>query len=393
MNSLFTNAELHPFQLHLADSDLTKVERVGVTLPTTNYCMETLEQVRNRRTTYFSQSSPEETDKDSAGPKEPFSNQEEVREEVFLETIPTPPLHAHEHRRPDTPTEAIQEGLRNRHNAENPAETFSEIPAETTTEAEPEAAPEEVEVKMCRICFAGDDEPDLGRMISPCKCRGTMKYIHTDCLNAWRTSSARSTSFFQCDQCGYKYRLERTFWANLVMNEMVLSLVTLILFTLLVFFSGFLCKLLIRFWILTEEDWEEMARVDQMKREGKVVVLEDEWGSSMFAMDLRSLSLTTVDTSHFLAGLALVGFFGAMSLMITIFSGPFPRVGGVRIGGRGYARDGNNSGTFLMAIFIVVGAAKTAYSLYKAVKSFSRRSLEVLETAILDVEPEAPPVH
>jgi len=247
----------------------------------------------------------------------------------------------------------------------------------------------QTEAKMCRICFAGEEEADLGRLISPCRCRGTMKYIHSGCLNAWRTASARSTSFFQCDQCGYKYRLERTRWARLVMNEAVLSLVTAILFTFLVFLSGFVCKLLIRFWILTDEDWVEMAKMDQMKREGKLVVLEDEWGSSMFSMDLRSLSLTRVDTAHFLAGLVLVGFFGAMSLMVTIFSGPFPRVGGVRIGGGYRPREGANSGTFLMAIFIIVGAVKTAYSLYKTVKSFSRRTLQVVETAILDVEPEA----
>jgi E3 ubiquitin-protein ligase DOA10 len=38
--------------------------------------------------------------------------------------------------------------------------------------------------KQCRICL--DEENTFGNpLISPCKCSGTMKYIHYTCLTEW----------------------------------------------------------------------------------------------------------------------------------------------------------------------------------------------------------------
>ena len=36
----------------------------------------------------------------------------------------------------------------------------------------------------CRICFGGEDESD-NPLFSPCKCAGSMKYIHFKCLRDW----------------------------------------------------------------------------------------------------------------------------------------------------------------------------------------------------------------
>ena len=36
--------------------------------------------------------------------------------------------------------------------------------------------------KICRICFEEDNEPDSNPLIYPCNCRGSMKYIHLNCL-------------------------------------------------------------------------------------------------------------------------------------------------------------------------------------------------------------------
>lgn len=42
----------------------------------------------------------------------------------------------------------------------------------------------------CRICLSELDinEEEVNPIISPCKCSGTMKYIHTQCLKAWLNS-------------------------------------------------------------------------------------------------------------------------------------------------------------------------------------------------------------
>lgn len=46
----------------------------------------------------------------------------------------------------------------------------------------PTVQPDSDDVKMCRNCHetGGDD------LFSPCKCTGSMKYVHKSCLNQWR---------------------------------------------------------------------------------------------------------------------------------------------------------------------------------------------------------------
>src|SRR5271155_5297676 len=58
----------------------------------------------------------------------------------------------------------------------------------------------------------------VGRLISPCRCRGTMKFVHLSCLNSWRYASPNARSVYQCDQCGYKYNFNRTQYAAFVSN-------------------------------------------------------------------------------------------------------------------------------------------------------------------------------
>lgn len=75
--------------------------------------------------------------------------------------------------------------------------------------------------RICRICHGGDDFQDLvnsktllffmnkrDQLISPCGCRGTMRFVHKSCLNEWRTASPRSDSFYKCEQCFENYRFK-----------------------------------------------------------------------------------------------------------------------------------------------------------------------------------------
>lgn len=41
--------------------------------------------------------------------------------------------------------------------------------------------------KVCRICLE-DSEEDENPLISPCKCDGSMKFIHLKCLREWLDS-------------------------------------------------------------------------------------------------------------------------------------------------------------------------------------------------------------
>ena len=39
--------------------------------------------------------------------------------------------------------------------------------------------------KICRICYMGETDNDINPLIKPCKCPGSMKYIHYKCLLHW----------------------------------------------------------------------------------------------------------------------------------------------------------------------------------------------------------------
>eukprot|EP00826_Nyctotherus_ovalis_P062347 TRINITY_DN9002_c0_g2_i3.p1 TRINITY_DN9002_c0_g2~~TRINITY_DN9002_c0_g2_i3.p1 ORF type:complete len:239 (-),score=31.04 TRINITY_DN9002_c0_g2_i3:288-1004(-) len=67
----------------------------------------------------------------------------------------------------------------------------------------------------CRICLGDDSTKENPMISSPCKCLGSIKYIHANCLQHWLKSkvSEHKNSFcysycwkeFECDVCKTKY--------------------------------------------------------------------------------------------------------------------------------------------------------------------------------------------
>ena len=60
--------------------------------------------------------------------------------------------------------------------------------------------------KFCRICFESEADGD-GVLYRPCDCRGSMAWVHVECLSRWRRVSANPRSFLYCDQCNCEYQL------------------------------------------------------------------------------------------------------------------------------------------------------------------------------------------
>jgi hypothetical protein len=56
---------------------------------------------------------------------------------------------------------------------------------------------------MCRICY--DEEPE--GLFTPCKCSGSMRYVHQECLRKWRAVNVRERSFTHCSMCEFEYKL------------------------------------------------------------------------------------------------------------------------------------------------------------------------------------------
>lgn len=66
---------------------------------------------------------------------------------------------------------------------------------------------------VCRICLCGEDDDEANPLISPCKCSGSMKWVHLECLRTWMAGrlnlSSCALSFYwrslECELCRVSY--------------------------------------------------------------------------------------------------------------------------------------------------------------------------------------------
>jgi len=68
-----------------------------------------------------------------------------------------------------------------------------------------------LELKECKVCH----ESYLP-LLSPCRCAGTMKYIHEECLEAWRRTSPKNATY--CVVCKTTYKMGRNYksWKEII---------------------------------------------------------------------------------------------------------------------------------------------------------------------------------
>lgn len=64
--------------------------------------------------------------------------------------------------------------------------------------------------ETCRICLEEHSPSDLigAEMIAPCRCSGSRKYVHRDCLDSWRATKTGGRSFTHCEVCNFEYEIE-----------------------------------------------------------------------------------------------------------------------------------------------------------------------------------------
>eukprot|EP01084_Bolivina_argentea_P130761 230847_1 len=95
--------------------------------------------------------------------------------------------------------------------------------------------------KQCRLCFSSEEEnPELGQLFQPCRCSGTMKWIHLKCLNEWRAVAPNARSYYRCDQCQYEYNLRRAYWADMVAHPNTSKIISIIILCIGIILFGIL---------------------------------------------------------------------------------------------------------------------------------------------------------
>mmetsp|Transcript_21666 Transcript_21666/g.50649 ORF Transcript_21666/g.50649 Transcript_21666/m.50649 type:complete len:299 (-) Transcript_21666:226-1122(-) len=87
---------------------------------------------------------------------------------------------------------------------DEPQEAPAEVHTLTTVSME-ELCP--VEVPICRICLDSGEE-EGNPLISPCRCSGTMSFVHRKCLDTWRVSCFQPRALMECTTCHTPFRTE-----------------------------------------------------------------------------------------------------------------------------------------------------------------------------------------
>lgn len=59
----------------------------------------------------------------------------------------------------------------------------------------------EVDEPRCRICFAGEEPGEP--LVRPCRCSGTIAFVHRRCLAEWTKAKAKKK--WCCEICGWTY--------------------------------------------------------------------------------------------------------------------------------------------------------------------------------------------
>ncbi|KAK2145634.1 hypothetical protein LSH36_667g00021 [Paralvinella palmiformis] len=66
---------------------------------------------------------------------------------------------------------------------------------------------------ICRICHLPEDGGDI--LISPCRCAGTLQFIHNTCLMKWlEITTKKSRKPPKCELCHYQYHRHKKFKMN-----------------------------------------------------------------------------------------------------------------------------------------------------------------------------------
>lgn len=106
-----------------------------------------------------------------------------------------------------------------------------------------------------RVVYESTD-PEAGRLLRPCKCKGSSRYVHEGCLQTWRHADPRygARNFWQCPTCGFQYRLQRLTWARWISSASTQLLLTLGILLFTVFLLGFVADPILDLYLGPLED-------------------------------------------------------------------------------------------------------------------------------------------
>ncbi|KAG0083293.1 hypothetical protein BGZ93_006315 [Podila epicladia] len=339
-------------------------------------------------------------------PSEPSSSTSSPSKRTLYRTTVESARSSDEEAREPLTTTTTQELRYRRHNGGEEARSFS-MPSGTmpgglnlgldadishfnTSTATPVNEPP-LDERQCRICLGGVDEEDtLGRLISPCLCKGSMKYVHVECLNAWRARSPKQESHYKCDTCKYSFSFRRTSFARYLAHPLTVFVLTILVFIAAVFAAGFAMKLLLYLTMDEAQEFIYPADLDEFD-EDELIRLKEDFVIFKTPDSLRAVF--RIDKSHMVFGSFFVSIIGFLQLLLSTIwmggGGGVFRIGGFGLGGgrrRGERQREAGIGGVLMVMILVFGLFKSVYTTYQFVNRMSRKVLAKAELMVLEVQ-------
>ncbi|PGH14758.1 hypothetical protein AJ80_05802 [Polytolypa hystricis UAMH7299] len=223
-----------------------------------------------------------------------------------------------------------------------------------------------------RVSYESSDS-ELGRLLRPCKCKGSSRYVHEGCLNHWRHADPAygKRNFWHCPTCGFQYRLERMKWGRWINSTATQIGLTALILLLAMFLLGFVADPIINLYVDPLETI--LSSADVWERD------TDE--------PLPDEPTATTWTEHFIKGLASLGVLSFLKVLFAL--SPWQwwnlRSSGLLGGGRRPAATGRDRTASISWIVVVIGILTFVYGVYKGVRAWSRRTLQMASDRVLDV--------
>lgn len=214
------------------------------------------------------------------------------------------------------------------------------------------------------------NEDEYGRLIKPCQCRGSLRYIHELCLLRSRTENSRKDSMWKCHECGHKFNFQKLKVQRYLSSKITVTTLTILFMIVIVFMLGFIADPIINIYLdpydsvighdSISDIWDELEIVTPGRR-----FVSPWWG-------------------HFTKGFISMGLVGFMK---TLFLNPWQwinlRTSGSWFGG-GRAHTGRNRAVNISWIAVAIGVATAFAVFYRWVQAIVQRQLQKLGNNIVD---------
>lgn len=237
-----------------------------------------------------------------------------------------------------------------------------------------------------RVVYVSSD-PELGRLLRPCKCKGSSAYVHEGCLQSWRHAnpSYGERNYWQCPTCGFKYRFQRVIWARWITSTVAQLVLTFSILLFTVFVLGFIADPIINLYLDPVE-----------------TIIGSEFWEETHVLDVPDLGEESTWFEHFLKGLASLGVLSVIKAFLALSPWRwYLRGSGLISGGRNTGRQRVASINWLVILFGVVtflvvrifSIPSNSQSLifclqavYKGVRQLVRKALQRAGERVLDVQ-------